>query len=38
MRDELAALDTGLPELAWPEVADRGRNGAISSPTPTGAA
>jgi hypothetical protein len=24
MRDELAALDTGLPKLAWLEIADRG--------------
>jgi hypothetical protein len=29
MRDELAALDTGLPKLAWLEIADRGKNGAI---------
>jgi Domain of unknown function (DUF4158) len=29
MREALAALDTGLPKLAWLEIADRGKNGPI---------
>ncbi|MFY1621568.1 Tn3 family transposase [Micromonospora sp. WMMD735] len=29
MRDELAALDTSLPKLAWLQIADRGKNGPI---------
>jgi hypothetical protein len=27
--DELAALDASLPQLAWLEIADRGKNGSI---------
>lgn len=29
MRDELAALDTALPKLAWLEIAERAKNGPI---------
>jgi TnpA family transposase len=29
MRETLAALDTGLPKLAWLEIAERGKNGPI---------